>query len=124
MRRSTGFLELRDGGSPWLVQKSPELTRYDPVELERELGPDRSFKAWAALVTPFPTGPTPDPPLFRKEVSIEFLAVSATPIITYRLIAAWPADYQIVSDGDGGRERLTLVYEGFVRCPASSLDGP
>ena len=66
LRRVTAVLELRDGGTPWLVRSRPELTRCEPVTLERALGADRAFDAWAALVAPFPDGPTPDPAAFRK----------------------------------------------------------
>jgi hypothetical protein len=116
LRRETVVLEVRDGlVAPWLVQNLPERSSVAPFTLERPLGADRSFDAWAAAVAPFPAGPTPEPPDFRKDVTVLFSAgVGATSAV--RLVAAWPSAYEIVEGGDGqARERLTLVCEGFER---------
>ncbi|MGD9509538.1 MAG: hypothetical protein AB7I59_29290 [Geminicoccaceae bacterium] len=113
LRRETSLLELREGGAPWLVRRSPELTRCLPLTIERDLGADRSFDAWAALVAPFPIGPTPEPVAFRKEVRLEYGAGCAAHV--FRLASAWPVAYEVV-DGEGAmRERLTLVCDGFER---------
>ena len=120
LRRTTSVLELRDGAAPWLIEKSPELTRYDVVVLQRPLGPDTAFADWAALVTPFPSGPTPSPPAFRKDVTIESLDDADAPLAGYVLRSAWPAGYERLADADGAVvERLTLVHQGFERaaCP-------
>ena len=115
LRRETSVLEVRDGLlSPWLVQMVPDLTRCPAITLDRPLGADRAFLAWAAQVAPFPVGPVPEPPDFRKEVTLEFTGVGVLP--RYRLVAAWPAAYEVLDQPDGlARERLTLVHEGFER---------
>jgi phage tail-like protein len=115
LSRSTSVLELRDVSAAWLIQKSPELTRYDPVTLERELGPDLAFQAWAALVAPFPNGPTPEPPAFRKDITIEYIDGGGSSVARYELRSAWPVRYDIIAELDDVRERLTLVHEGFIR---------
>ncbi|MFL5335223.1 MAG: phage tail protein [Geminicoccaceae bacterium] len=94
LRRTTSVLELRDGAAPGLIQKSPELTRYDVVVLQRPLGPDTAFADWAAVVTPFPIGPTPSPPEFRKDVTIASFDDIDAPLASYVLRAAWPAGYE------------------------------
>jgi hypothetical protein len=115
LRRLTSVLELRDGATPWLVQLAPELTRCEAVTLERALGCDRSFEAWAALVAPFPNGSTPEPPAFRKTVKLSYAAGTGG-AAEFRLVAAWPVAYEIIDGAEGpARERLTLVFEGFER---------
>ncbi len=121
LRRETSVLEVRDGlVSPWLAQKAPQLSSFAPLTLERALGADRAFDAWAALVAPFPGGPPPDPPAFRKTVTLTYGAGLGA-VVAFRLLAAWPASYEILDNGEAAaRERLTLVCEGFERLD----DGP
>ena len=116
LRRETAVLELREGGTPWLVRKSPELTRCLPLTIERALGPDRAFDAWAALVGPFPIGPTLEPAAFRKEVRLDYGA--GCTVGAFRLVSAWPVAYEVVDGEDTARERLTLACEGFERLAA------
>ena len=115
LRRDTGVLEVRDGlVSPWLVQPTPELSRFPALTLERPLSADRSFLDWAALVAPFPAGPTPEPPGYRKAVTLVYAAALGP--ARFRLEAAWPSGYDVLDQGEGpARERLTLVAGGFAR---------
>ena len=120
LRRITSVLELRDGAAPWLIQTSPELTRYEPVILQRPLNSDTAFADWAALVTPFPGGPTPNPPAFRKDVTVECIDQADAILASYVLHSAWPVGYETLADADDiVVERLSLVHQGFQRTPYS-----
>ena len=118
LRRETAVLEIRDGLlAPWLLQPTPELSRFPALTLERPLSADPSFLDWAGLVAPLPTGPTPEPPGFRKAVTLEYAAALGP--VRFRLEAAWPSGYEVLDAFDGpARERLTLVHEGFARLDA------
>lgn len=120
LRRLTSVLELRDGGTPWLIQFAPELTRFEAVTLERNLGADRAFDSWAALVAPFPGGPPADPPMFRKTVTITYDAGTGA-AVAFRLLAAWPIGYEVREGVEGSaRELLTIVCDGFERLETPS----
>ena len=50
LRRTTDVVEQRDGGDPNFTRKSPGVTRYQPLVLERGVTHDTEFEQWASKV--------------------------------------------------------------------------
>jgi phage tail-like protein len=115
LRWSTSVVSHREGSnvasSP---QKSPGLTAYDPITLEREIvRGDLDFQAWAGQVVEGEGG-------FRRDVSITLLDGQRNVAVVFRLRNCWPSAYEAISELNAdtshvAMERLTLEYESFLR---------
>src|SRR6476659_616675 len=70
LRRSTAPVSHRVGGDPSNDRRSPGLTTYDPVTLERGVTHDPAFEAWANLVSTL-TQPGISLRNFRKDVIVD-----------------------------------------------------
>ena len=71
LRRSTDPVTHREGGDPSHERKSPGVTKYDAVTLERGKTHDPEFEAWANLIHSL------DSPIslknFRKDIVVDVL---------------------------------------------------
>jgi phage tail-like protein len=72
--RRTEVVEHREGGDPSISRKSPGLTAFEPITLERGVSHDTAFEDWANLVWKFGAGLGAEAALkeFRKDIIIEF----------------------------------------------------
>ena len=50
LKRSTDVVDYREGGNPSTTHKSPGLTKYEPITLERGVSHDPDFEQWANAV--------------------------------------------------------------------------
>jgi hypothetical protein len=57
LRRVTEVVEHREGGDPSTSRKSPGLTQYDPITIERGVTYDHEFELWANKVSGLGAGP-------------------------------------------------------------------
>jgi phage tail-like protein len=73
LRRTTEVIQHREGGDVSTERKSPGLTRFDSVRLERGVTHDDAFEAWANSVWSLGAGNGNEVTLrdFRKDVTIE-----------------------------------------------------
>ena len=71
--RNTEVIAFRDGGDPSIQRKSPGLTRYDAIVLERGVTHDLEFAKWANKVSSLGAGAGAEASLgdFRKNIVIE-----------------------------------------------------
>ena len=56
LKRTTEVVEHREGGDPSLWRKSPGLTKFEPITLERGVTHDPAFEQWANKVWSFGAG--------------------------------------------------------------------
>jgi phage tail-like protein len=124
LRRSTEVVKYREGGDPPRVGLAPGVSRYEPITLERGLTHDTSFEEWADQVFDATSG-TEDVALaaFRKDVLVEFMNEAGQVALAYRVLRAWPSEYQVFQgldalDSEVAIERLVLQNEGWIRDPA------
>lgn len=122
LTRSTAVVEHREGGDPSALHRSPGLTAYAPITLERGVTHDTEFEAWADKVWSLERGPGAEVSLkdFRKDVTLELLNEAGQVVIAYRILRAWPSGYQALPELDAGAsavaiESLTLENEGWIR---------
>jgi len=64
LRRTTEVIRHREGGDPSSIRKSPGVTEYAPITLERGVTHDPEFENWANKVWRFGAG-------FGAEVSVK-----------------------------------------------------
>jgi len=118
LKRSTHVVEHREGTDPNSIVKSPGITRYDPVVLERGITHDLEFDNWACKVWSLdPNKPLKD---FRKDIILELLDGAGQVTITYKVYGCWVSEYQALPDMDAnanavGIETIKIEIEGWER---------
>jgi phage tail-like protein len=122
LRRTTDVVEHREGGDPSASHKSPGVTRFEPITLERGLSQDTAFEDWANLAWKLGAGLGGESALaeFRKEVRIELLNEAGQVVLAYVVHRAWVCEYTALPDlaADAAAialERMKLVHEGWQR---------
>jgi phage tail-like protein len=121
LRRTTDVVVEREGGEPSTFRRSPGLTQYAPILLERGLTFDDSFENWANLVWNLDrNGPEVSLAEFRKDIIIDFLNEAAQRVKSFRVYRCWVSEYQALPDLDSfssvtAIESITLENEGWER---------
>lgn len=118
LKRTTDPVLHREGGDPTHERKSPGMSKFDAVTLERGVTHDPEFEKWANLVHSL------EAPIslknFRKDIVIDFFNEAGQLAISYRLFRCWPSEYQALPALDAGTaavaiQTLKLENEGFER---------
>ncbi|MGC6400690.1 phage tail protein [Sphingomonas sp. FW199] len=122
LRRITEVVEHREGGDPSRPRRSPGITRYEPVTIERGVTHDTEFEAWANRVHRLDTGTGDEMALadFRKDIVIELMNEAGQVATAYRLYRCWPSEYTAMPDLDANGnavaiQTLVLQNEGWER---------
>ena len=120
--RSTEVIEHREGGDPSTTRKSPGLTKYEPMTLERGVTHDTSFEEWANLAWKLGAGLGSEVGLkdFRKDVYIEFYNEAGQLALAYKIYRCWVSEYQALPELDANvsgvaTERIKIENEGWER---------
>ena len=122
LRRSTDPVTHREGGDPSHERKSPGVTKYDAVTLERGKTHDPEFEAWANLIHSL------DSPItlknFRKDIVVDVFNESNQKVLSYNLFRCWVSEYTALPALDAGSaavaiESIKLELEGWERDEAT-----
>lgn len=119
LRRVTDAVVHRRGEEPSQARKSPGLTNFDPIVLERGRTHDEEFERWANLVYDIASG-GPALSRFRKDILIQLLNEAGVLVVSFRVYRCWPAEYVALSELDARAsatsfEVLVLEHEGWER---------
>jgi len=135
LKRTTEVISHREGGDPSTSRRSPGVTTYEPITLERGVTHDPEFERWADKVWTLGAGPGTETSLkdFRKDLVIELHNEAGQLVLAYKVYRAWVSEYTALPDlnADAGAvaiESITLVHEGWerdrdVREPAEPATG-
>ncbi len=122
LKRTTQVIEHREGGDPSTSRKSPGMTKYEPITLERGVTHDTDFEEWANKVWKLGAGLGSEVSLkdFRKDIIIEFYNEAGQLVIAYKVYRCWVSEFQALPelDADAGTvafQRITLENEGWER---------
>jgi phage tail-like protein len=122
LTRRTEVVANRSGGDPSMMRKSPGLTAYEPIVLERRRTRDKSFEQWANKVWNFGSGLGAEVSLkdFRKDIVIELYNESGQLAMAFKAYRCWPSKYTALGDLDSEKnaaaiESITLEHEGWER---------
>ncbi len=122
LKRVTEVIEHREGGAPSTARKSPGLTRYEPIILERGVTHDTEFEAWANKVVNYGGGPGAEMSLadFRKDIRIELYNEAGQLVLAYVVYRCWVSEFQALPDLDANVtataiQSIKLENEGFER---------
>jgi phage tail-like protein len=122
LKRTTDSVEHREGGDPNTSRKSPGITRYAPITLERGITHDIEFEKWANKVWNHGTSSGSEVSLkdFRKDVTIEIYNEAGQLVIAYKVYRCWVSEYQALPDLDSNANTVLIEYiklenEGWKR---------
>ena len=116
------MVEHREGGDPSTSRKSPGLTQFDAITLERGVTYDHAFEQWADKVWRLGAGLGGEVALadFRKDVVLEFYNEAGQLALAYNIYRCWPSVYEALPDLDANSsavaiEHIRLENEGWER---------
>lgn len=124
LKRVTDVVEHRTGGDPNSVRKSPGVTRFEPIVLERGVTHDREFENWANLVWQLGAAGGGEMSLknFRKDIILEVYNEAGQLAMAYRIYRCWPSEFLVLPELDANGhgvalQQIKLENEGWERDP-------
>lgn len=122
LKRTTEVILHREGGDPSTSRKSPGLTEFEPITLERGVTHDPAFEAWAGKVWQLGAGAGAEVSLadFRKDVILDFFNEAGQLVLSYKIFRCWPSEYAALPNLDASAnavavEHIVLQNEGWER---------
>jgi phage tail-like protein len=122
LKRSTDVVDYREGGNPSTTHKSPGLTKYEPITLERGVSHDPDFEQWANAVASHSAtaGQGASASDFRKDITLELVSPAGKVLLSYRIHRCWVSEFQALPDLDANSnaivfEHVVLQNEGWQR---------
>jgi len=122
LSRTTQVVEHREGGDPSLNRRSPGLTSFAPIVLQRGRTHDPAFENWVNTVWRLGAGLGGEVGLkdFRKDIIIELLNEAGQVVMAFKVHRCWPSEYVALADLSSEAnavaiESLTLQHEGWER---------
>ena len=125
LRRTTEVVKHREGGDASTSRKSPGLTEFEAITLERGITHDPEFEKWANKVWTHNAGRGAESSLkdFRKDITIEVYNEAGQLVLAYLVFRCWVSEFTAVLDLDANQtavaiESIRLENEGWERDPA------
>ena len=120
--RRTEVVEHRDGDDLSVAHRSPGLTSFDPIVIERGVTHDQEFEDWAAQAYAFGASAGSEVSLasFRKDIRIEVMNEAGQIVKAYNVFRCWVSEYQALPELDSNIaevaiESITIQNEGWER---------
>jgi phage tail-like protein len=102
--------------------KSPGVTKYEPIVMQRGKTHDPEFEAWAAKTRGFgPAGGASLSKDFRKDIIIEVQNEAGQPCMAYKLYQCWVSRYRPLSQLDANAPGV-LIEEITIECESWERD--
>jgi len=122
LKRTTEIVEHREGGDASTARKSPGLSKFEGLTLERGVTHDTEFESWANKVWNYGSGPGQEVSLrdFRKDVILEVYNEAGQLALAYKLFRCWVSEYQALPELDANAnavaiQTIKIEMEGFER---------
>jgi phage tail-like protein len=122
LRRTTEVVKHREGGDTSTSRKSPGLTEFEAITLERGITHDPEFEKWANKVWTHNAGHGTESSLkdFRKDITIEVYNEAGQLVLAYLVFRCWVSEFTAVLDLDANQtgvaiETIRLENEGWER---------
>jgi phage tail-like protein len=122
LKRTTEVIKHREGGDPSTSRKSPGVTEFEAITLERGVTHDQEFEQWANKVWTLGASLGSEVSLkdFRKDIEIEFYNEAGQLALAYKVFRCWVSEYTALPDLDANNtvvafETIRLQNEGWER---------
>jgi len=119
LKRTTEVIIHRNGADPSSEHRSPGVTRFEPIILERGVTHDPAFEQWANQAWNRGSGQTSLQNL-RKDILIDVFNEAGQKVISYKVFRCWVSEYQALPVLDANAnavmiESIKLENEGWER---------
>jgi phage tail-like protein len=122
LKRTTQVVKYREGGDPSSSRKSPGITEYEAITLERGVTHDLEFEKWANKVWNYGAELGSEVSLkdFRKDITIELYNEAGQVVMAYNVYRCWISEYQALpvldSNANGiAIQTIKIENEGWER---------
>jgi phage tail-like protein len=122
LKRTTEIVEHREGGDASTPRKSPGITKFEALTLERGVTHDTEFEIWANKVWNYGSGLGAEVSLqdFRKDIILEVYNEAGQLALAYKLFRCWVSEYQALPELDANAnavaiQTIKIEMEGFER---------
>ena len=116
LKMTTDSVDYREGGDPTTVTKTPGLTKFDPITLERGMSEDLDMWEWACKIFS-EDGTTVADTEARANVTIKLKDRAGAVVKTWIIPDAWVSEYNTGDfDAMGNNvmiEKITIQHQGF-----------
>lgn len=106
LKRTTAVIVERDGADPARERKTPGVTKYESVVLERGVTLNTKFEEWAYLVHDLKN------PLslskFRKDLIVDVFNEAGQKVISYKLNKCWVSEFQALPPLDAASAAIAI----------------
>ena len=114
------MVEHRHGGDSSTKRKSPGLTTFEPITIERGISFDGAFEDWASLVYSTDGPGAVSLKNFRRDITIELYNLQGIKVRAWNAFRCWVSEFTAVPELDANGnaiafESLVLQNEGFAR---------
>lgn len=123
LEAQTDVTEYREGGANTTVQKSPGLTKFPDLTLERGQilasgSGDLDIVTWYKAVFDVSAKRPKSSKVFRRDIDIVQFDKEGEEVKRWRVVEAWPSQFKAMGDLDGqssdnSLERMVITHEGF-----------
>lgn len=127
LTRTTEVVKHREGGDASAARKSPGVSDYGAITLERGVTHDPEFENWANKVWNYKNAQAKEADKevslkdFRKDIILELHNEAGQKAIAYKIYRCWVSEFQALPDLDANGtaavaiEHIKLENEGWER---------
>ena len=120
LTRSTEPVIHREGGDPSNFRKTPGITNFEPIVLERGLSHDTAFEEWANMTFSIQGDADMSLKNYRKDIVIELVNLQGSIVMAFKIYRCWVSEYQALPELDSNNnciaiEKIVLQHEGWER---------
>lgn len=119
LKMDTEVIEYREGGDSLTVSKTPGLTTFEPITLERGMSTDTDMWDWASKIFDYHDVDQVNSPQFRANVTIKLRDRNGDIAKIWEVPNAWVSSYETGDfDAQGNNvmiERITVQHEGWYK---------
>lgn len=120
LKQTVEVVEHRDGGDFSTKRKSPGLTSFEPITIERGISFDDTFEDWATLVYSTEGPGAVSLAGFRRDITIELYNLQGVKVRAWNAFRCWVSEFTAVPELDANAnavafESIVLQNEGFAR---------
>lgn len=119
LNMTTEVIEYREGGDSLTVSKTPGLTSFEAITLERGMSEDSDMWDWASKLFDFNSVAQVNSPKYRANMKIKLKDRAGTVVKIWEVPNCWVSEYSTGEfDAQGNSvmiETIKVVHEGFYR---------
>lgn len=118
LKRTTQVVDHREGGDVSTPRRSPGMTAFEPITLERGVTFDSSFQDWANLVYSTEGDGAVSLAGYKRNLVIEVLNLQGVPVKAYKIFRAWVSEFTALPELDSNAnatmiESVVIQNEGW-----------